>query len=255
MELTFEEIKEAPVNFLQKFEEAIPDDATCISVKVNIQDLNVLENCNHYPAYGSVVRYLKDCGVDIIAVSSGLHLNGNRQIPHIHYHFIVNHYNAPSNPSQHRRRWLAKSGNETETFADATFKYQALDPTLPKYQFLAYPLKESKLLKKRNYTFKGEQMSLEMISFLMSVGETIYQTALALRERQDKCTERKQLALKELYEICKTNTFSNYKQMMTWLDTNYIDTLELEEMPDPKNYKVNCQKVAVKLKLLKYSEL
>lgn len=255
MELTFEDIGGESVNYLEIFEESIPDDATCISVKVNVPDLEAQEALNHYPAYGSVCRYLKDCGVDIIATSSGIHLNGKRQVPHIHYHFIVNHYNEPTNPSQHRKRWLARLGNETESFSDASFKYQSLDPQYPKYQFLAYPLKEGKLLKRRNYSFMGKDMTTEMINFLKSVGETIYNTALALRQRQDKCTERKQLALKELFNLCKIQSFSSYKQMMNWLDTNYIDTLELEEMPDPKNYKTNCQKVAAKLKLLKYSEL
>lgn len=252
MELTIKEKDEDST--LQVLEDSIPDDATCISVKINVPDFEE-QDPNHLPVYGSVVRYLKDCGVDIIASSSGLHQNGKREIPHIHYHFIVAHYNEPSNPSQHRKRWLAKSGNDGENFLDASFKYQRIDIRSPKYQFLAYPLKESKVLKRKYYTFQGANMTIEMINFLRSVGETIYNTALALRLRQDKCTERKQLALKELYEICKAESFSSYKQMMTWLDTNYIDTLELEEMPDPKNYKTNCQKVAVKLKLLKYSEL
>lgn len=43
--------------------------------------------------------------------------------------------------------------------------------------------------------------------------------------------------------------------MMMWLDEEYISKLDLEDMPDPKNYKTNSQKVAVKLGLLRYSQL
>lgn len=252
MELIIKEKDERPI--AEILEEAIPDDAVCISVKVNVIDFES-QDPFHLPAYGAVTRYLKDCGVEIIACSSGLHKQGKREIPHIHYHYIVNHYNEPSNPSQHRKRWLAKSGNESESFCDATFKYQRLDSSQPKFQFLAYPLKEGIVLKRKYYTFENQLMSTQMIEYLKEVGGTIYNVMLALRMRQDKCTERKQLALRELYDICKVEQFSSYKQMMTWLDAHYIDTLELEDMPDPKNYKTNCQKVAVKLKLLKYSDL
>ena len=42
---------------------------------------------------------------------------------------------------------------------------------------------------------------------------------------------------------------------MEWLDDNYISTLTLEEYPDPRNYKINCQKIAVSLGKLKYSAI
>lgn len=242
-------------NLPQQFEQFIPDDATCISVKINVPDYDASDSNFVPPVIGSVLSYLKDCGVEVLALSSGLHLNGRKEIPHIHYHIIANHYNEPTNASQHRKRWLAKPQNAMENFEDATFKYQRLEPNKPKFQFLAYPLKEGRMLLSRCYIYDGKKMTTEMKNFLLSVGKTIYDTQSALRLRQDKCQERKQLALRELFEICSSRSFSNFKEMMTWLDFNYIDTLELEDMPDPKNYKTNCQKIAVKLKLLKYSDI
>lgn len=251
IEITFSENE----TLLEKLESLIPEDATCISVKVNIPDYDA-SDCNFIPpAFSALMAYLKDSGVEVLACSSGLHLNGRNEIPHIHYHIVANHYNEPSNPSQHRKRWLAKKGNEVYDFEDATFKYQRLDVNKPKFQFLAYPLKEGHMLRLKYYLYDGDKMTSEMKKFLLSVGKTIYETQCALRLRQEKCKERKQLALSELYDICKLQPFKSFRDMMVWLDTNYIDTLELEDMPDPKNYKSNCQKIAVKLKILKYSDI
>lgn len=249
--LTFSE----NLSLSEMMEQFIPDDATCISVKINIPDYDPSDNQFIPPNFADIVKYLKDSGVEILACSSGIHLKGRTEIPHIHYHFIANHYNAPSNPSQHRKRWMGKEENKMCSLDDASFKYQNLKKNEPRFQFLAYPLKEGIKVLRRCYIYDGQKMSNEMLDFLLSVGQTIYQTACALRLRQDKCQERKQLALKELFELCKIQTFSNFREMMLWLDKNYIDTLELDDLPDPKNYKTNCQKVAVKLGILKYSDI
>lgn len=252
--LTFSEIPTCA----EQLEELIPDDATCIAVKINLVDYDPSDNNENWlpPQLNSVRRYLKDCGVEIIGSTAGIHTEGRRQIPHIHYHFICNHYNEPSNASQHRRRWLGKNGNEEENLTDISIKYSSLERNKPKYQFLSYPLKEGKRLRQSHYyTLNGIRMTNEMFNFLLSVGRTIYDTQVALRIRQDKCVERKQLALQELYEICQNQNFSSFRNMMEWLDDNYIVSLDLSEYPDPKNYKVNCQKIAIKLGLLKYSSL
>lgn len=243
------------LSMVDLFENFIPEDATCISVKINIPDYDASDSNFIPPCFPSILRYLKDSGVELLAYSSGIHTEGRKQIPHIHYHFIANHYNEPSNASQHRKRWLGKKGNETDTFEDATFKYQRLEGNKPRFQFLSYPLKEGQTLSSKHYMFDNKPMTKEMKIFLLYIGKTLYAQQTALRLRQDKCQERKQLALKELYEICSQQSFSSFKEMMIWLDVNYIDTLELDDMPDPKNYKTNCQKIAVKLKLLKYSDI
>lgn len=250
--LTFSE----NLSISEMMEQFIPDDATCISVKINIPDYDPSDNEFIPPNFADVVKYLKDSGVEILACSSGIHLNGRHEIPHIHYHFIANHYTAPTNASLHRKRWVGKKENKDIcSLEDVSIRYQSLKKNEPRFQFLAYPLKEGIKVLRRCYIYDGKKMSNEMLDFLLSVGQTIYQTACALRLRQNKCQERKQLALKELFDLCKTKTFSNFREMMLWLDKNYIDTLDLDDLPDPKNYKTNCQKVAVKLGILKYSDI
>lgn len=246
---------EEDLEMVQLFEDKIPEDATCISVKVNIPDYDASDNNFTPPAFGSVLRYLKDSGVDIMAYSSGIHLEGRKNVPHIHYHIIANHYNEPSNASQHRKRWLGKQGNETESFNDATFKYQQLDSNKLKFQFLSYPLKEGRTLGSKYYMFDYKPMTKEMKNFLLYIGKTLYATASALRRRQEKCQERKQLAYSELVELVQDKTFSSFKELCEWFDDNYLYKLEWEDIPDPKNYKTNIRKIGMKMRLLKTFDL
>jgi len=239
----------------EQLETFIPDDATCISVKLNIPDYDPSDNNWRPPVWSDTVAYLKDCGVEILAASSGIHLEGKKQIPHIHYHFIVSHYNEPSNPSQHRKRWLSKAGHESYSFEDAQFKYQRLEQNKPRYQFLSYPLKEGNKLLSRYYLYDGSKMSKEMRDFLLSVGSTIYQQQCALRLRQEKCQERKQLAFNELCELVGDKSFSTFNELCDWFDENYLYKLEYEDIPDPKNYKTNIKKIGIKKRLIKTRDI
>lgn len=240
-------------SFAVQMQEFIPDDATVVTVKWNCDaDYDVSLNRGHY-SYFTAVNYLKDCGVTILASSSGMHLQGENGVPHLHYHFICERFNAPCNPSQHRQRWCNKNDMD---FSDCTFKYQKLKPNTPKYAILSYPYKEGHVCARHEmHTYNNMQMTLPMREFLRQVGESIYQSALALKLRQNLLSARRQLALSELYELVKSESFSSFREMQIWLDSNYIASLQLQDYPDPKHYKTNTQKVAVKLGLLKYSDL
>lgn len=259
---------ENPPPIAQQIEDSIPDDSMCISVKYNLSDgeKELLEKSPETVGFSSInwIReYLEDSGVLVLASSVGLHLKGKNQIPHIHYHVMAMNVVKPTNPSDHRRRWLNKKVNQGKDFGDLSIKYQKLDSNSPKYGFLSYPLKEGCCpkwaLKSNDFmVIESRKMTNEEYQFLKSVGVSIYEKHCGLRLRQDKCEERKQLALLTLYVLCDEhkNEFASYKSMVEWLDVNYIDKLkEISEFPDPKNYKTNTQKVCVKLGYLKYSTL
>lgn len=127
----------------------------------------------------------------------------------------------------------------------------------PRYEFLSYPLKEGhEVMTPRFYRFQfPTQMERMMVQWLKDIGNTIYQKQVALRLRQDKCAEKKVNQLMTLYEIVKLHNPKTYKDMLYYLDEVHIPSLELSDYPDPKNYKSNCEKIAVKMKLLKYSDL
>lgn len=251
--ITLEFSENVPV--CQVLEDFIPDDATCISVKINIPDYDP-SDCNFTaPHWTDIKNYLMDSGVEILCASSGIHINGKKQIPHVHYHIIANHYNEPSNPSQHRKRWLAKTDNKTCSFGDSSFKYQPLEQNKPKYQFLSYPLKEGIILPLRHYIYDGKPMLKEMRNFLLEVGKSIYEKNVALHLRQEKCQERKQLAFKELYELVGERTFSNFNELCDWFDENYLFKLEYDDIPDPKNYKTNIKKIGIKKRLIRTRDI
>lgn len=260
MELTLEEI-EPEISISQQFEEAIPDDVMVINVKLNfdITDEEPLEERHRILPTYEIRKYIENLGCKILFSSAGYHLNGERKQPHLHYNFITTSFKVPSNPSQHRNRWFNKEDDANSDFLKCTFKFhQAIDTKTPKYSVLSYPLKEGLQVKEnRLYTFNATPMTKAQKTFLMETGKAIYEKEQGLKLRQDKCEERKKIALNDLFKLCSDNKteFSNFKQMIVWLDCNYIDKLNIEEYPDPKNYKTNCQKIAVALGKLKYSDI
>lgn len=236
-------------------EEAIPDDTICLSVIHKPVDPSV----NTFPQYiHDFLDFLKDKEYNVFAYTTGLHLNGKEKIPHHHYHFMMTtDKGIMTNPAQTLQRWIYKT---KRPITGCTMKWSHLDLTAPKYQFLSYPLKEGNLLRRfskytPSYFLDGQQMSSGMIRYLRDVGKAIYEKSIALKLRQDKMVERRQLALRDLFEIVKEQSFGSYRTMLEWLDDNYIATLELEQLPDPNQYKINCKKIAVKLGLLKYSDI
>lgn len=258
MELTLEELP----SMAEQFEKDIPDDCMVINVKYNfeIEDEYTADDAmNNVPFY-EFAKYVRDLGCEILFSSAGYHLNGDNKQPHLHYNFITTQFFPPSNPSQHRKRWAKKSDASLE-FLHASWKFHhKIDKTTPKYSVLSYPLKEGHDIKhhrKSIYLYDTLPMTKEQIQFLKDVGKGIYDKELGLKLRQDKSEERKKNALLGLYGLCLDNKekFSTYRNMVVWLDTAYIEPLEIEEYPESKNYKSNCEKIAVKLKKLKYSDI
>lgn len=264
MEEQFSEIISQFPDYPKLIEELIPSDALSVAVKINVsedygeyteEDINFKVQLD----YGHILRYFDHCGFKILASSGGWHLNGKSGVPHIHYHFFVENYAGPAltNPSQHRNRYFNSNGIQLS--GDLKVKFKTILKQMPAWQFLSYPLKEGIFFpfaynKDSCYKFDGKRMSDGMLSFLLEIGNSIYRQALALRERQNKCSERKQLALNQLFEICRENNFSSYKQMREWLEENYLDNLPIDELPELRNYNTNCQKVGKILKLFRYCD-
>lgn len=224
----------------------------CISIKINYLDDEYDASDNQSPPdnFYAVQAYLNELKIDILYSSCGLHLNGKNKIPHIHYALICK--NIPKGTfvtanSTHRKRWLAK--NEDFNFEGVSFSFPKKEN--PVWQILSYPLKEGHAIP------KGILMATKYLDFVTAYGKNLYQVSLGNHARQDACEERKKVALLSLAKLCEDNKseFSSYREMVIWLDTNYIDKLSLEEKPDPRNYKTNCQKICVHLGKLKYSDI
>lgn len=232
--------------------ESILDTYGCISVKVNYAVGEDVSN-NIPDEFYSVSAYLNDQKLDVVYSTAGIHLNGKNKRPHIHYHLIVKSMPSgtfQSSNSMHRKRWLSKEGNNVYSLDNVSISFPKKED--PVWQHLAYPFKEGFIVKQG---VKG--LLKTQVDFLMEYGKNLYQVSLGNRARQDACENRKKLALNNLAELCKNNIsqFNTLKEMMIWLDDSYIATLELEDYPDPKHYKTNCQKIAVNLGKLKYSDI
>lgn len=263
-----EEVFEKNDSICNEMEKLIPDDAMVICIKYNIPELKedetfqqkVLENF----MIEDILIYVGSM-TEILFSSIGIHIKGKSQHPHVHFNLIVSKFEIKkvmSNPSQHRKRWCEKEGFDRDTiFKGVSFQFhEEMDKKKPKYFTLAYPLKEGRHLwndDKSYYVFNKSQMIHSQFTFLLDIGTTIYNLQEGMHLRQEKSDERKKQSLLDLYQLCRNNTqhFNTYREMLIWLDHNYISKLEIHEFPDPKNYKTNCQKIAVQLKFLNYSQL
>lgn len=242
------------MDFPTELSDSIKPEYKCISVKINYaKDEYDPENKEEPPdEFHCVKSYFIDCKLDIVYSSMGLHLNGENKQPHVHYHLIVKELPSgtfQSNNSQHRKRWLAKEDNQQASFENVSIRFPKQQD--PVWQVLAYPFKEGHIIPKGNKNIK------KYTEFLTEYAKNLYQVSLGNRARTEACDERKKVSLLSLAKLCEDNKseFADYRQMVIWLDTNYIDTLPLEEKPDPRNYKTNCQKICVHLGKLKYSDI
>jgi len=271
MELIITENENNKFSLIEEFE----DELRCfpysaIACKLNLLNYSALQpledNFDEFPI-SEVLQYFRDSGIELKYSVMGLHLQGEKKIPHIHFNCIVLmspkvFQSITSNASQHRKRWstkLIKAGEDFDTrFNNLTFQFtQELDTGKARYSTLAYPLKEglhaySGPLKKLRYT----QIQKPLFDVLLELGTTIYNKEIGLHIRQEKCEERKKNALLELQSICELgkSNFTTLREMVLWLDMAYIATLAIQDYPDPKNYKTNCQKIGVHLKIAKYSD-
>lgn len=244
------------VNYSEELSSLILEDYTCISCKINYA---VNEDTEDPPEQlFSLLSYLLDLKLDVVFSTCGKHLNGKNKRPHVHWHLIVKDKltgTFVTHNSTHRSRWMAKQDN-------VEFKMDNVSISFPKkkspvWQHLAYPYKEGHVVnspgRKLNFNVKKYQQ------FLTEYAVSLYQVSLGNRARDEACAERKKQALLDLEDLCKNNQseFSNYVEMVRWLDTAYIQTLDFYkgEYPSTNNYKINCQQVAVKLGLIKYSDI
>lgn len=246
------EIQEVQLSLAEELSQSITEECRCISVKINFAKDEYEDETSIPSEFFSVKSYFADCKLDILYTTCGLHLLGENKKPHIHYHVITRSMPSGtfmSSNSQHRKRWQAKEGNEIFTFENVSIRFPKKES--PVWQHLAYPFKEGLPIP------KGNNIPKKYLEFLIEYAKNLYQVSLGNRARQDACEERKKTNLLSLAKLCEEHKseFNNFREMMIWLDTNYIDTLSLEDLPDPRNYKTNCQKIGVFLKKLKYSDI
>lgn len=202
----------------------------------------------------AVISYFDDLKLDIVFATAGIHVNGKSQKPHLHWHLIVRSLPTgtfQTENSKHRKRWLAKEGNEDFSFEGVTFRFpkKMEDPV---WQVLSYPYKEGLVCDHKPLQI----IPKEFQKFLIDYAQEVYQVSLGLRARNDASEARRQKALNDLGKLCDDNKhmFTTYREMVKWLEINYLKMLPLEEKPTLANYKVNCQKIGNKLGIFDYCD-
>lgn len=257
MEIEYNEIEtefSSPLAYV--FEENIADTDLCISFKINI---NNMTESDQILTIKKIISYMK-ANAEVTMYTHGIHTEGKKQIPHIHVHFIVNPTlawtKAISNASQHRNRWFDK--NEFTRVKDYSMKPQEVDSKKPKYNFLAYPMKEGKYFKNKDlFWFDKDPMTPDMKKFLIDYAKTLYDQKVAHDLANDRCEERKEIKYNEILLAAKGFSGSSYRDFQIYMEERYIDKLlkNGDNIPDIDNYKKNLKRAAVQLKYFKTYEI
>lgn len=243
----------------QVYAELIPDNCLCLSYKIN--NIDKYDEDDLKGLIANIIKYQKQFS-DVFAFTHGIHLNGKSKTPHIHVHFIiastVTWLKTQTNKSQHRNRWF---GNNECWFPpnDLSTKSMSFDKTRPKYDFLAYPLKENRYYPNRKFfELDDEKMTDAMIKFLKDYAASLYEVKIAHDIANEKCEQRNEVKYNEILKIAKNyiNT-GRYLDFQIYMEENYIEKLIStgENLPDIDKYKKNLKRAAVQLKFFKTYEL
>lgn len=258
---------------LEKLAELIPDVATVVTVKYSLPAL-VDDDERLWKAVDDRVEFCsmwleKEVGLPNF-MSVGLHLDGIRGKPHVHIHYIIPvkyQLKTASARSNSKIRFIQAcietEGYEWESInQNLTFKFAPLDLGMPKWQILAYPLKERQRspMIKHYYCYKDntkKYMPSFLVDALENVGGAIFEAARGIRERQEACKARKLNNLEEMYKFAIENRskFKTFKEMREFFEVELLGPdVPLAEIPVIKNYNNNVFIVGKKLGLVRYCD-
>lgn len=259
---------------LAKLSELILDIATAITVKYNVP-VTLLDD--EEKLWKSVEERLtfssawlsKEIGIPLF-LTVGLHQDGIRGKPHVHMHYIcaerfeIKTAQARSNSKTRFIKLMnEEDGMGWGNFSELTFKFAPLDPEMPKWQILAYPLKERLRSPCENHYYYHTQtgrklMPKVLIDALENVGGAIFDATKALRERQDAHKARRLNNLQEMYKFALENRskFKTFREMREFFEDTLLNPkeIDLEEIPVIKNYNNNVFIVGKKLGLVRYCD-
>lgn len=258
---------------LEKLAELIPDVATVVTVKYSLPSALVDDSGNLWDAVDNRVEFAtmwltKEVGLPEF-MSVGLHLDGIRGKPHVHIHYIIPvrfQLKTASARSNSKVRFIQHmnedEGMEWGPMKELTFKFEPLDLGMPKWQTLAYPLKERQRspIRRHYYYFKDDTQKLMpsvLVDALENVGGAIFEAARGIRERQEACKARKLNNLEEMYKFAIENRskFKTFREMREFFEVELLGPdVPLAEIPVIKNYNNNVFIVGKKLGLVRYCD-
>lgn len=281
MEMHIEELNndDREQSVINVFNEHFNEDDWTIGIKYNLSAEYDLERNRIADEdminINNLVRFINDMNNDnngnkifnfIKAYTFGIHMNGKKNIPHVHINFIVEYNDfidslLTNGPQLRNRYFGAKKNNIGLKPAknSVSIKTEKLRNDQPTFHFLAYPLKEGKYFKKKLNQFDGELMHPEMLEFLSKVAQGIYDQKIAKELAQKKSEERIEAKYIEVLDVAREykKVSDNYREFQIFMEINYIEKRlkEGKNIPSIDNYKKYLKKSAVVLKYFKTYEL
>lgn len=266
------------VNFLSQVDDLLWQDDRVVCVKINIperygisleEDLALI---NWQLIWNFLLENFK---FDPVASVVGVHYTGKHSIRHIHWNIISKVGIELSNVSTYKSHYLQKM-NATSWFNrnyekqliekgwKVSFRQNTVKDEFCKYNFFIYPLKEKVCISEWAnsqhleflYHWDTGPMSDKMLQWFKDLGNEIYSHVLARRQREALRVKRHESALFRLFDFCSENRskYNSLQSLRMFLDTHFLATIPLEEMPDSVSFLKEVKKVAMKLGVWAYSQ-
>lgn len=240
--------------YVKHMNAVIPDDAICVGVliKCEVKDEepeNFLDEIGFITIRDFLLNTYK---CRIIGATCGIHLQGRSQKRHIHYNLIMTNFKPPTNNSKNKKIYMTAEGLDDfcECGYKVSFKFEKIKLDAPKYQHLTYPLKEGLEVDRPLVNiWQGVKMKKEMLDFLKSVGQAIFEKEKALNERRDKHDAKIKNQLYDLYLYAKEKKYNSYPEFVKDVDDVYLRKIPFGERPNSRNLVEHIRQVAYELGL------
>lgn len=216
--------------------------------------------------YESMREYLEWYGYDIVASAVGRHIDGKNKKPHSHIHYIAKvevgklkgaiHRN---DAARNRKLYFEKHSKKSNPICEV--KYQDIEQNghTVHGSMLSYPFKEGSPHPNRNFQmYDKKPMTNVMYDSCLEYGKSLWQAAKAERDRKERAQEGSRSVRMDILAVAQKGVnkgiVSSYRELLNYLDDEYIGKLDFNDYPRPNDYKIHCQQIAVKLRIAKYSD-
>ena len=228
----------------------IPDDAYVFSFKTNV----CLDDEDGHESAIAELNWIEDqCGRDnVLYTCIGKHINGENKVPHHHFTIITSCPPRFSDKTKSTSKTRFCAQTETPLELIGTSKVKKINLLKPKFEPLAYPLKEGFGYWPNKDLYKN--ISFAQYEALTKLGNDLYLTKLGEHERKEKCELRKKSAYEKYKLYAQDHPASSLRGALI-VGTDYLLTLVEEEQPSTCNLIEYVKKYALNNKLKTLEDL
>lgn len=254
-----------------RFEDLHRANLTTVGIKINLEDIIIGEEGEYDAVVAYMLEFVEQLGeyfqtyvpekvyisnetklrpatgtkYSFLHSTSGLHVDGKSEKPHLHINCILADAPIPEKfKRDNRSKKFAK--DKGIPFPKCSIKFETTVEG-ENWHYLAYPLKEDKIVCRNQF----KNLDDSDVEFLLVFARNLWEQTVAQRAYDEKAKLKVKTQLNNLLELCENNRdkFKNLKSMMKWYFTHLKKlrndgTIEINDLPNPVKIYSELEKVA-----------